>query len=353
MKKIRIGIVGCGTIANSAHIPAYAKREDVMLTYFCDIQKDRADLAAATFGGKAVYDYRELLTKEDLDAVSICTPNDAHIISNAFLRAGKDVLCEKPAAKNLEQAQQMLQCAEETGRLLCIGVCNRFDTTVNRVKAQIEAGDLGKIYHVYISFRAHRSIPGLGGPFTNKAISGGGALIDWGIHFIDLVLYCLGDPKPLTVSGQTFSELGKDIDGYTCTSMWAGPRVSGGVYDVEDSVAGFIRTEGAAITLHGAWAQNIGEREMYVDFMGDKGGIRMQYGGKYSFYSAENGALLNVQPEYLMANRYEEEIDAFLNSVRTQTKNQSDIKKAIVTSYIMEALYASSQAGKEMSIDLL
>lgn len=354
MKPIRVGIIGCGVIASTAHMPAYAKQENVKLAYFCDSIPERADRAAKEYGGVAVYDYRELLTKQDLDAVSICTPNTLHAPTAIdFMRAGKDVLCEKPAAHTYEDALKMKQCADETGRILSIGVCNRFDSCVNRIKAHIDAGELGEVYHVYISFRAHRSIPGLGGDFTSKTASGGGALIDWGVHFIDLVMYCLGDPLPSTVSGQAFSKLGRDISGYTCTTMWSGPRKVGGVYDVDDSVAGFIRTEGAALTLHGAWAQNIGEREMFIDFMGDKAGIRMQYNtGKvpcsYTMYTAKDNALLTIQPEFETFNKYEVEIASFLNSVRTREKAQADISKAIITSQIMQALYDSSDARREI-----
>src|SRR5690606_22900371 len=114
-------------------------------------------------------------------------------------------------------------------------------------------GDLGELYHVYISFRAHRAIPGLGGAFTTKSIAGGGVLIDWGVHFLDIVMYCAGDPKPLTVTGQTYSKLGKDIENYAYVNMWAGPPKTSGTYDVEDMVTGMIRTEGPTITLNGAW----------------------------------------------------------------------------------------------------
>ncbi|HPU58796.1 MAG TPA: gfo/Idh/MocA family oxidoreductase, partial [Candidatus Avimonas sp.] len=111
---------------------------------------------------------------------------------------------------------------------------------------------------VYVSFRSHRSIPGLGGAFTTKEIAGGGALIDWGVHFLDIVMYCCGDPKPLTVTGEAFCKLGKNIPEYAFKDMWAGPPKYDGIYDVDDSVTGMIRTEGPVITFNGAWAQNIG-----------------------------------------------------------------------------------------------
>ena len=190
MKKVKIAVIGCGTIANNAHIPAYLKNPNVEITYFCDIIAQRAQDAVEKYGcGKAVEDYRELLNSDEVDAVSVCTPNNVHAeIAMAFLRAGKDVLCEKPAARTYSEALEMQKVQHETGHILTIGVCNRFNTAVNRIKKAIDAGELGEVYHVYISFRSHRSIPGLGGAFTTKAIAGGGALIDWGVHFLDIVM---------------------------------------------------------------------------------------------------------------------------------------------------------------------
>ena len=105
------------------------------------------------------------------------------------------MLCEKPAARTYAEALEMLKVQRETGRILNIGVVNRFNDSVNRIKRYIDSGKLGDVFHVYVSFRACRSIPGLGGAFTTKAIAGGGVLIDWGVHYLDIVMYCCGDPK--------------------------------------------------------------------------------------------------------------------------------------------------------------
>jgi len=350
MKKIGVAVIGCGTIANSAHIPAYMKNPEVEIAYFCDIRPERAEEAVRRYGtGEAVRDYRDILNSDRVDAVSVCTPNNVHSqIAIDFLRAGKDVLCEKPAARTYQEAFEMQRACHETGRILMIGVCNRFNTSVNRIKDLIDKGELGEVYHVYISFRAHRSIPGLGGDFTTRAVSGGGALIDWGVHFLDIVMYCCGDPRPVTVSGQVFSKLGKDIAGYTYTDMWAGPPVLNGTYDVEDSVTALIRTEGPTITLHGAWAQNIGKKEMFIDFMGDKAGIRLDYGAGFTMYTAKDGALLEITPKFTMANMYENEINTFIECIKTRKNNVAGIDNAVITSQIMQAIYDSSDKGREL-----
>ncbi|MDF2721132.1 MAG: oxidoreductase, partial [Paenibacillus sp.] len=204
MSKIKVAIIGCGTIANSAHIKAYLANPNAEIKYFCDIIKSKAEKAVADYGcGEAVEDYRVILNDPEVEAVSICTPNNGHAaISIDFLRAGKNVLCEKPAARTYAEALEMQKVQHETGKVLNIGVVNRFNTGVNIIKKLIEDGELGELYHVYVSFRAHRSSPGLGGAWTTQAMAGGGALIDWGVHYLDIVMYCSGDPRAQTVSGQ-------------------------------------------------------------------------------------------------------------------------------------------------------
>ena len=352
--KIRVAVIGCGCIATSAHIPAYMKSEHAEIKYFCDIIPEKADAAVAKNGcGKAVYDYHEILDDPELDAVSVCTHNDMHsVIAIDFMMHGKDVLCEKPAARILSEALAMEKVSYETGRILSIGVCNRYSNAVNHIKKYIEEGKLGEVYHVYASFRAHRSIPGLGGDFTKHAASGGGALIDWGVHYIDLIMYCLGDPRVLTASGEAFCRLGKDMKNYVYTSMWSEDTsdVENGVYDVDDSVVGVVRTDGAVISFHGAWAQNIGVSETYIDFMGDKGGVRLDYGGGFTYYTARDGMLIESRPEFRMNNIHETEVLDFVDSVRKGERNRNDIKYAVGTSKIMQAIYDSSAAHKEVEV---
>ena len=351
MEPVKVAIIGCGTIANSAHIPAYMANKDAQIKYFCDIIPERAEEAVQKYGcGIAVTDYHDVLNDPEIEAVSVCTPNLMHsIITIDALKAGKHVLCEKPAARTYAQAKEMQEAQHETGMTLNIGVVNRFNDSVNKIKQIIDAGELGEIYHVYVSFRAHRSIPGLGGAFTTNAIAGGGALIDWGVHYLDIVMYCTGDPVPKTVSGEAFCKLGKDMANYTYTGMWAeNTKDLNGTYDVDDSIAGIVRTDGPVITVHGAWAQNIGEKETYIDFMGTKAGIRLQYGGGFTKYGAENGMLTKTEYDFKNTNMFQNEIDAFLRCVRSGEKLASHIDVNIKTSKIMQAIYDSSAAHREV-----
>lgn len=355
MDKIKVAIIGCGTIANSAHIPAYLKNENVEIKYFCDLIAEKAQACVEKYScGKAVVDYHDFLNDPELDAVSVCTHNDFHsIISIDFMKAGKHVLCEKPAARILSEALEMQKVAHETGKILNIGVCNRFNTYVNKIKDIIDSGELGEVYHVYASFRAHRSIPGLGGDFTTKASSGGGALIDWGVHYLDLVMYCCGDPAPLSVSGEAFSKLGVDMKNYVYTGMWAEETKNvNGTYDVDDSVTGIVRTSGPVITFNGAWAQNIGVSETYIDFLGTKAGIRLNYCGDFTIYGVKNGMLTEEKVKCRETNMYENEINDFIRLVgEGGGKNRQYIDSAVLTSKIMQAVYDSSDSHKEIIIE--
>ena len=349
---MKIGIIGCGTISNNQHIPAYMENTKAEIKYFCDIIPERAQAAVEKNGcGIAVTDYKEVINDPEVDAISVCTPNKMHsTITIEALKAGKHVLCEKPAARIYSEALEMQKAQHETGKVLNIGVCNRFNASVNKIKELIDRGELGEVYHVYASFRSHRSIPGLGGAFTTNDIAGGGVMIDWGVHFFDLIMYCCGDPEPKTVTGETFSKLGTPIEDYTYEYMWAGPPVNDGIYDVEEGVTGMIRTEGPIITFNGAWAQNIGEDEMFVDFMGTKGGVRLRYGKDFTFYSTKNGMLSTTTFKYDMPSMYKKEINAFLDCIESGEKLTAHIDTNIITAKMMDAIYRSAKEHKEVTL---
>lgn len=351
MAKVKIGVIGCGCIANAAHIPSYMACEDAEIKYFCDIIKEKADKAVETYKcGTAVEDYHVILDDPEIDAVSVCTPNLMHkTISIDALRAGKHVLCEKPAARIYSEALEMQEAQHETGKILNIGVVNRFNTAVNEVRRRIQNGELGEVYHVFINFREHRSIPGIGGAFTTKSIAGGGVLIDWGVHRLDIVMYCLGDPKPIAVCGKAFSKLGCDIPNYNYRSMWSKETSDmNGTFDVDDSVTAFVRTEGPIISLEGAWAQNIEQSDNYIDFLGTKGGIRLTYGGNFVEYKVADKTFISEEAKFDGGNMFQNEIDNFVKCVQTGEKIQSHIDYAVLTSKIMQGIYDSSDQGKEI-----
>ena len=349
MEKMKIAVIGCGKIANNAHLKPLSAMASVEIKYAVDLIEERAKNACEKFGAKnAITDYKTALGDNEIEAVYVLTPNYSHYtIAMDALRAGKHVFCEKPITNNYALSTEMAAEAKKRGLILNIGVCNRYHKSVELIKDYVEKGRLGELYHIYCSFRCYRSIPGLGGAFTSKKESGGGVLIDWGIHFLDLILYITG-AKIRTVTANTYNKLGRDISSYVYKEMWAGPPVADGICDVDDMVTGFIRTSGASISFNGAWAQNIDEREMFVDFMGDKGGIRLIYGRGFTFYTAENGLLQSVKPDYDIPDMYEREDLRFIEAARKGIKTRSYIDEVLESARLLDAIYESADKQAEI-----
>lgn len=350
-----VAIIGCGRIAESAHFPALSKLDDVRIKYACDLIPEKAEKMKEKFEKveNVITDYNIALADPEVEAVYVLTPNYAHYtVTMDALRADKHVFCEKPVTVNYALSCEMAEEANKRGKMLNIGVCNRYHKSVEMLREMNERGEFGNIYHVYCSFRSFRSIPGLGGAFTDKAQSGGGVLIDWGVHFFDLILYILGSPELRTLSCNAYNEMAKDMKSYNYHGMWAeNTKNLDGVNDVDDMVTGFIRTSGASISFNGAWAQNIDKDEKFIDFMGDKGGIRLQYGSDFKVYTTKGGALVEYKPEFSMGNHFETEINAFVKCVETGEKLPSHIDTVAITAKIMQAIYDSAETHREIALD--
>jgi predicted dehydrogenase len=350
-KKLRVAVIGCGNIGE-VHAQRYAACPQAELAYVADIVPEKARKLADTLHvPHAVTDYHEALRDSSVDAVSVCLPNDLHCpVTLDSLQAGKNVLCEKPIALNMDEAGRMSAAGKKAGKLLAIGVVNRFNDYVNLVRDEIKGGSLGTLYHVNFSFKAYRSIPGLGGWFTTKKRSGGGVMIDWGIHFLDLVMYCIGAPAPRSVSGVTHSQLAKNMDEYTFLSMWARPQNVEAAYDVEEYASGLVRTTGPTISFEGAWAQNVNAPAMWIDFFGDKGGIRLNYGKEYTLYTARNGALYETKSQKSDTDMYQNELNDFVDCCLTGRASRAQIDSIIVSQKIIDAFYRSAETGKEVQL---
>ena len=350
--KTMIAIIGCGRIAQNAHLPALTKMEDVRIKYACDILPEKAQAVVDKYENVeiAITDYKVALADPEVDAVFVLTPNYAHYtITMDALRAGKHVMCEKPITINYALSVEMAEEAKKQGKLLNIGVCNRYNRSVELLEEMNRKGEFGNIYHVYCSFRSCRSIPGLGGDFTNKAQSGGGVLIDWGIHFLDLILYILGGAKLKNVTCDAYCEMAKDMKSYKYKSMWAEDTkdIENGTNDVDDFVTGYIRTDKATISFNGAWAQNVGNTEMFIDILGDKGGARLSYGGQFTYW--DGATLQSYTSTHEIPNQYGEEDKAFFKSIDTGVKDTNHIDNVLESAKLLQALYDSSDLNKEIS----
>ncbi len=351
MKKV-IAVVGCGRIAQNAHFPAFAQMDEVRVKYACDLIVSKAEAMKEKYPDKVenvITDYMVALADPEVDAVFVLTPNFAHYtVTMDALKAGKHVFCEKPITVNYKLSLEMAKEAEKQGKMLNIGVCNRYHKSVEKLEEMCREGKFGNLYHVYCSFRSFRSIPGLGGPFTDKKQSGGGVLIDWGVHFFDLILYILGNAKVKNLTCDAYSEMAKDMKAYKYRSMWAEDTADTehGVNDVDDFITGYVRTDKASISFNGAWAQNIEKEEMFIDFLGDKGGARLTYGGFFSF--TDGSTLQTETPEYDIPNMYLLEDKAFIESILTGVKNKGNVENVLETAKLLDALYASAASRKEI-----
>ena len=351
MKKTVIAVIGCGRIAMNAHFPAFDKIENIRIKYACDIIPEKAENMKAKYAKveNAIADYKIALADDEVEAVWVLTPNYLHYeITMAAHRADKHVFCEKPVTVNYALSCEMAEEAKKCGKMLDIGVCNRFAEPVEMLEKWNREGKFGNIYHIYCSFRGYRNIPGLGGAFTTKAESGGGVLIDWGVHFFDLILYVLGGAKIKTVSCDAYCELAKDMKSYKYKSMWAEEtsNVESGTNDVDDYISGYVRTDKANISFNGAWAQNVGIPEMYVDFLGDKGGARLDYGGKFTFW--DGATLTSVCPDSELPNPWLREDIAFIEAVNTGVKTKNYVDGVLETMKLLDALYESSDKKEEL-----
>lgn len=353
MKITTVAVIGCGRIANGSHFPALSKLDNVRIKYACDLIIEKANAAKEKFPKieEVITDYKIALNDPEVEAVFVLTPNYAHYtVTMDAIAAGKHVMCEKPITVNYELSKEMADAANNAGKMLNIGVCNRYHKSVVMLEEMNRQGKFGNIYHVCCSFRSFRSIPGLGGAFTTKAQSGGGVLIDWGVHFLDLILFILGGAKIKNLTCDAYSEMAKDMKAYKYTGMWAEETsdIENGTNDVDDFITGYIRTDKASISFNGAWAQNVSKREMYIDFLGDKGGVRLDYCGHFTF--TDGSTLEDERPEYDIPNMYLEEDKAFIESVESGVKTRSHIDNVLESAKLLDYLYKSSEIKKEIEL---
>lgn len=353
MAKLKVGIIGCGGIANGKHLPAIKKNGNFEILAFCDLIKERAEKAKEEYGtseSRIYTDYQELL-KEDLDAVYVLTPNNAHApITIDALKAGKHVMCEKPMAKTYAEAKAMVETAKETGKVLTIGYQSRYRSDSQYLKRACENGDLGEIYYAKAHAIRRRAVP-TWGVFLDEEKQGGGPLIDIGTHALDLTLWMMDNYEPESVMGSVYRKLAEQTETGNAWGDWD-PTV----FTVEDSAFGFIKMKnGATINLEASWALNtLDVDEAKTSLCGTKAGADMKDGLRIN--SVKYGRQCVEKPNLKAGGvafydgTAEEPTDieqrVFFDAITKGTPLTVKPEQALVVTQILEAIYESAKAGK-------
>ena len=354
MSTYNVGIVGCGGIARGAHWPFYKNDKRVKVVAVCDIIKERAEgFVRDCYPEAAVYtDYRDLVAREDIDCVDICTPNYLHSeIAVAAFAHGKNVFSEKPDAVSPEKAIAMKEAAEKAGKLLMVMRNNRFADASAYMKKYIEAGRMGEIYAGRCAWQRRRGIPGKGGWFTTKAQSGGGPLIDLGVHMIDLAVWLMGNPRPVAVSGNTFCKFASNDVSDSVNSNF-GDKKAGGTFDVEDLAMGMIRFDnGAVLQIEFSWASNVKEEHRFVELRGTKAGMLWLDGNTLEIYSEDDGQLTNTKMAgNLRDDGHVRNLRHFYDVLDGKCEPCFKPQQGVDMIKILSAVYESAKTGQEVKL---
>lgn len=342
-RTIRLGIIGAGSIG-AAHLEASQSCSGMEVAAVCDVDSGRAEQATKRFGVPRSYtDYRKMLAEGVVDAVSVCTPNNTHmtVVLDA-IGAGMDVLCEKPMAMNAQQARKMVAGAKTGRRLLMVAQSARYTGAAQYVKRQADAGRFGDIYYGKAVWFRRSGIPR--GWFQDRKQSGGGPLIDLGVHAIDVLWWLMGRPAPVAAFGVTFDHLGTTGQGM---GGW-GVGYKPGRFSVEDLVGAIIRfRDGRAISVDISWAAHTSETYSFR-IMGTKGGAQIQ--PEVVLYEDDGPTKLDISASVDRQNAYATEMQHFVDCVRRRQEPVSPGSQALVVMAMLDAIAASARTGKSAPI---
>ncbi|WP_413378151.1 Gfo/Idh/MocA family protein [Alkalihalobacillus sp. 1P02AB] len=340
-RRLKLGIIGAGGIFKHAHLQAWEENEDVEFYAVCDPNKEQAQSLSEQLGVDLVYDdYKELLKNDEIDIVDICTPNVFHSeIAILALQAGKHVLVEKPDAINPEEADKMVAAAQESEKVLMTFRNNRFRPVSQFLKQYIENGNAGEIYTGRCGWVRRRGIPQKAG-FTTKALSGGGPLIDLGVHFIDLAIWLMGNPRPVSVVGATYNKFATNKD-FNNTS-----------FDVEDLATGFIRFDnGATLQIEFSWASHVEEQKNFLELRGTKAGIDFS-NSTLKLFTVIEGQDCDIYPrlDSGTGGGHTENIHHFVDCVQKRTQPLYTPEDGVHMIKILSAIYESAEKGCEIKL---
>lgn len=353
MKRLKVGIIGAGGISHS-HIEAFKKIPEIDVVAISDPNETKLSFVAEKCGILKRFINWENIIDEQLDIVSICSPNVFHAQQSiAALKSGKHVICEKPVAMNIEEATSIIETAKQTNNKFMVAFCHRFAHHSQFIKKMIENNQMGEIYFAKASCLRRRGIPGLGTWFTTKKLAGGGPLIDIGVHILDLAVYLMGCPEPQLVVGVTYNKFkNQAVDG-GWPPVWSrvGDKPTG-TFDVEDLAAAFIKFKNnTTLFLEASWAGN-SESGLKIALMGTKYGVQYWTEAKppLKIYGDINGVVTDTTAEFPSVNVYQAEIEHFVNCVRNNTQPITTSKEILTVVKIIENIYRSAETGKPMEL---
>jgi predicted dehydrogenase len=345
-KTLKIGVIGLSI--GRYHIQGFQMHPHAEVTAIADINKDLLEQRAQEYQVKHQYlDYQEMLEKEKLDIVSIATPNHLHLpITLAAFEAGCHVLCEKPMALNTEEAKRMLAASRKANKRLMINFSFRFSPQSMALRQQVDEGVLGQIYYARTLWLRRRGMPLFGGWFGQKMLSGGGPLIDLGVHRLDLALWLMGYPRPVYVVGNCKYAIAPEM-----------AKKEGKHFDVEDFAAGYIQFEnGATLCLEASWAANIKEQElMETRLFGTKGGahhynVREGYEFEVETYFEKNGYHYDMKLHNLPVKEPYNSEYHFVEAIVNDRPHIATGEEGLIVMEILDALYQSSETGRPVQI---
>lgn len=339
-----MGIIGAGGIAQSRHIPAFLELQDkVELTAVHDMNEQRASEVAEKYGIPYVFkNYHDLF--KEVDAVAICTPNKFHCeISVAALEAGVHVLCEKPMAITTAECERMVEASKKAGKHLLIGYHYRYTEAGQLAKKAVMNNEIGDPLVVRVQALRRRKVPGWG-VFTNKDLQGGGSLIDFGCHMLDLAIWLLGEQEPVELMGTTYNRLSKSPNQINDWGIFDHQT-----FEVDDHVSSYMTFEnGISLQFECSWAANIKEDKIHLSVSGSDGGLNVY---PFELYQPRLGKMMESSTE---AKHNETaaglaQAKNFVESCLGEAELVVKPEEAMKVSQIIEAIYKSSETRSSVN----
>ena len=354
----RVAMIGAGTIVQYGHIPNFQSIPNVSVEAICDVQEERVQAVAEAQNIPHTFtDYEAMLTEVKPDITVIATPNIFHHpMTMAALNAGSHVLCEKPLALTYADAKEMMDLAASKELVVNVGSHYRWSDAIRAAKAQADAGFYGEIYAARTVWHRRSGIPGFGSWFTRKSLAGGGCLLDIGIHALDRALFIMGYPKPVTVSGVTFSKMGTQGIGLGGWGADIQKPSENTEFDVDDLSWALVRFDnGAALQLQVSWAVN-NEQQFVTEIYGSQGGAAVGDQDQMTLYTILNGQESNVEVQVPRSgtNSYMHLVRNFISHLDGDPEAEVITPEQSLTSVkIIEGVFRSATEGREVVLDPL